>query len=101
MANKQPTKVASKLATTTPVKATPVKDTKLKETKAQLFNRLGKLRVEKVLKSLRILGNCANRNNYEYTQAQVNKITLGLEKALTATINKFQTSKEAQESFEF
>lgn len=71
------------------------------ESKTDKFNRIGKLRVEKVLKSLRILGNCANKSTYEYTIEQVNKMSRTLVKSLEATIVKFHDIKKEAEAFEF
>lgn len=75
--------------------------TEIKETKAELFNRLAKLRVEKVLRSLRILGNCSNRSNYSYTQEQIQKIFSTIHTAVDNIAMKFSKSKKEQESFEF
>ena len=77
----------------------PVK--KVKESKEQLFSRLAKVRTEKVLKAIRILGNCSNRNNYAYTIEQVEKIEVSLSNAVMNTMSKFVQSKQEQESFEF
>jgi len=74
---------------------------KPKETKTELFIRLATKRVGSVLKSLRILGNCSNRSNYEYSKEQVDSINISLTKALLDTINKFIPSKKEQESFKF
>ena len=74
---------------------------KVKESKSETFIRIAKPRVEKILKSLRVLGNCANRNNYEYTSEQIESIGLALTNALNETITKFTPSKQEQESFEF
>lgn len=74
---------------------------KVKESKSELFLRLAKLRTEKVLKAMRILGNCSNRNNYEYSSEQIESIGLALTNALNETIAKFIPSKKEQESFEF
>jgi len=74
---------------------------KVKESKSEAFIRIAKPRVKSILKALRILGNCANRNNYEYTQEQIESISLALSNSLDETINKFTLSKEQQESFEF
>ncbi len=72
-----------------------------KETKAELFARLAKPRTEKVMKALRILGNCSNRSSYEYTDEQIDKISITLVKALETTITKFHDTKKETESFEF
>lgn len=74
---------------------------KVKESKSGLFLRLGKIRTEKVLKTLRILGNCSNRNNYEYTQEQVDSMSQVLRNAIETTIDKFTPSKKEQETFDF
>lgn len=71
------------------------------ESKANKFNRIAKIRVQKVLKSLRILGNCSNRSTYEYNLKQVEKMSLTLTKALEQTLAKFHKSKKEQESFDF
>jgi len=74
---------------------------RIKESKSESFIRIAKPRVKAVLKSLRILGNCSNRNNYEYTSEQIESIELALTDSLNETIAKFTPSKEQQEAFEF
>lgn len=74
---------------------------KVKESKAETFIRIAKPRVKSVLKALRILGNCSNRNNYEYTSEQIESIELALTDSLNETIAKFTPSKQELESFEF
>lgn len=74
---------------------------KSKETKSELFIRLGQKRVEKILKSLRILGNCSNRSNYEYTQEQVEAMFETIQQALNNNEAKFTPSKTEQEKFQF
>jgi len=78
-----------------------VKTPKKKESKAELFLRLATKRVSSVLKSLRILGNCSNRNNYEYTSEQIEKMFETIQVGLNTTEAKFTPSKKEQESFEF
>lgn len=82
-------------------KPTETKKPSVKETKALLFIRLGTPRIEKVLKALRILGNCSNKSNYEYTEEQVDKMSITLSIALERTILMFHDTKKEQESFEF
>ena len=72
-----------------------------KESKADLFLRLAKPRVEKVLKSLRILGNCSNRSSYEYNQEQIDKIFNTINEAMISTEKMFTKSKKEAENFEF
>jgi len=44
------------------------------ETKKERFRRLASLRTNKVLNRIKILGNCANRQMYEYSKDDVDKI---------------------------
>lgn len=44
------------------------------ETKEQKFKRIATTRTRRILKDLRLLGNCANRGAYSYTKEDVNKI---------------------------
>ena len=72
-----------------------------KESKTDTFIRIAEPRVKAVLRSLRILGNCSNRNNYEYTQEQVNSMFENITQALMDIENKFTKSKTEQEAFKF
>lgn len=51
-------------------------------TKRERFEKVASNRVENVLKNLRLLKNCANKNNYEYTQEDVDKMINEITKAL-------------------
>ena len=44
------------------------------ESKHEKFRRIATSRTQKVLDALRILGNCANTQTYEYTREEVEKI---------------------------
>ena len=83
-----------------PTKKEVVKNSK-KESKSETFIRLAEPRVKSVLRSLRILGNCSNRNNYEYSTEQVNSMFESITQALIDTEGKFTKSKTEQESFSF
>lgn len=64
------------------------------ETPHDRFKRLGTLRTNEVLKRLKILGNCANRQAYEYTEKDVEAIFSAVERKVKETKAKFQFSKE-------
>ena len=85
----------------TPNKTTKPVVKKVKESKEQLFNRLAKVRVEKVLKAMRILGNCSNRNNYAYSQEQIDTMENAISIGFSNLFAKFTQSKKEQESFDF
>lgn len=72
-----------------------------KESKAETFIRIAEPRVKSVLRSLRILGNCSNRNNYEYTSDQVDSMFKTIQEALNEQEAKYSKSKSEQEAFSF
>lgn len=53
-----------------------------KETKNERFKRIAAKRTNDVLDKIRLLGNCANKNTYEYSKDEVNKIFNEIEKCL-------------------
>lgn len=57
------------------------------------FKRLATYRTNEVLHRLKVLGNCANRSAYEYTEEEVNKIFSEIEKMLRHTKSKFHFIK--------
>ena len=72
-----------------------------KESKVDTFIRIAEPRVKSVLRSLRILGNCSNRNNYEYSSEQVDSMFEKITQMLMDTESKFTKSKSEQETFNF
>lgn len=63
------------------------------------FKRLATLRTNEVLKKLKILGNCANRNAYEYTEEDIKKIFSVIDKKLNEIKAKFQFSNNEHKEF--
>lgn len=53
------------------------------------FKRLASYRTNETLKRLRVLGNCSNRSNYDYTEEEINKIFSEIEKKVKETKAKF------------
>jgi len=45
-----------------------------KRAKSEAFRRIAERRTERVLQSLRLLGQCSNRRSYEYNDEQIAKI---------------------------
>ena len=62
--------------------------------KREAFRRLAEQRTIAVLERLRILGNCANRQLYEFDEAEVKKIFRAIETEVRATKAKFLKSGE-------
>jgi hypothetical protein len=57
------------------------------------FIRVATRRTNAVLKKIAILSNCSNRNAYEYTDEEVNRIFNEIEKELRSARMKFRLRK--------
>lgn len=66
------------------------------DNKKERFKRLAVYRTNEVLKKLRVLGNCANRSAYEYTQEEINKIFSEIEKSTKEIKAKFHFPKNKE-----
>ena len=62
-----------------------------KGSKRGRFVRLAESRTNKILGMIRLLKNCSNRNNYEYTEDDVEKIFSVIEQALDDAKQSFLT----------
>lgn len=58
--------------------------------KAERFKRVAENRTNKIIDQIRLLGNCSNRSNYEYTEDDVKKIFSAIEAELKETKQKYQ-----------
>ncbi len=65
-----------------------------RDEKVERFKRLAATRTNEILNKLRILGNCANRSAYDYTEEDINKIFVAIEKATKAARSKFYFSDQ-------
>ena len=64
---------------------------KMIETPEQKFKRVAQYRVNKILSSLKTLGNCSNKRHYIYTNENIDKIFSILQKQLNTTKAQFNT----------
>ena len=64
--------------------------------KTERFKRLAEYRTNKVLKRLNVLGNCANRSAYAYTEEEINKIFFVIDKKAKEIKSKFHFKKEKE-----
>lgn len=62
--------------------------------KADRFKRVAENRTNKIINQIRLLGNCANRSNYEYSEEDVKKIFSVIEAELKETKSKYQTKSQ-------
>ena len=74
---------------------------KAKETRNERFVRLAEGRVNATLDKLRLIGQLANRRNYEYTDEQVAAIFRAIQKELNLTKAKFQNDSSDTKKFQF
>jgi hypothetical protein len=57
------------------------------------FVRLANKRVSNALKALQLIGNLSNKSNYDYTEADVQKIFKALHDELSSSRKKFEMAK--------
>lgn len=67
--------------------------------KKDRFKRVAEKRTNRIIDQIRLLGNCANKSNYEYTNEEVKRIFTAIESELKETKNKFQ-AKSKNKKFE-
>jgi len=60
------------------------------------FKRLATARTNAVIQKLRVLGNCANRYSYEYTEEDIKKIFSAIEITLVEIRKRFYVLKPNQ-----
>lgn len=64
------------------------------ENKSDRFKRLATYRTNQVIKALKILGNCSNKQIYEYEDEQINKIFSVIDKKVKEVKGKFHRHNE-------
>lgn len=69
------------------------------ETKREKFVRIVEARTNKIIDMIRLLGNCANRANYDYTEEDVQKIFSTLDKEIKAAKLKYACEDFGEEKF--
>lgn len=66
------------------------------ETKNEKFRRIAAKRTNDIMDKIRILGNCANKSSYQYSEEEVNKIFSVIDKELKQTKAKFTIRNKKQ-----
>jgi hypothetical protein len=64
------------------------------KSKRDRFVKVASYRTNQALKYIRLISNCSNRNNYDYSDAEVNKIFSALDEELRITKLKFKSKKK-------
>ena len=66
------------------------------EEKRERFKKLAVYRTNGVLKRLKVLGNCANRSAYDYSDEEISKIFSEIERKIRETKAKFHFPKHKE-----
>jgi len=64
--------------------------------KRERFKRLATQRTNAVLQRLKVLGNCANRSAYDYTEEEINKIFSEIDRKVKEVKAKFHFSRNKE-----
>jgi hypothetical protein len=69
------------------------------EDKRDRFVRIAEARTNKIIDMLRLLKNCSNKTNYEYSDEDIKQIFLAISKEVTAAKNAFDGIDTKEEKF--
>jgi len=64
------------------------------ESKRERFKRIAENRTNKIINMIDLLGNCSNKNNYEYTDEDIKSIFNAIESSLRMSKMKFAEKQE-------
>lgn len=73
------------------------------KSKRERFEDVASKRVQYIIDKLDLLGNCANRNNYEFDEEDVKKMFIVIKNQLKKTEQKFndEIAKKTKNTFKF
>ena len=69
------------------------------KTKRDRFLKVAESRTNKIISMIKLLGNCANTNNYSYTHKEVKQIFAAIDNELKNTKKKFTANNDIKFSF--
>ena len=64
------------------------------ESKRERFERIAESRTNKIIDMIDLLGNCSNKNNYEYSEDDIRTIFNAIENSLKISKMKFIEKQE-------
>ena len=71
----------------------------MSESKRERFVRIAENRTNRIIDTLRLLTNCANKSNYDYTEEDIKKIFNAIEKEIKNAKNAFSGGDSESERF--
>lgn len=69
------------------------------ESKRERFVRIAEARTNKIIEMIRLLGNCSNRVNYDYTEEDIKKIFTAIDKEVKQAKNAFLGLDSKEDKF--
>lgn len=69
------------------------------ENKRERFIRIAENRTNRIIDTLRLLANCSNKSNYDYTEEDIKKIFTAIEKEVRNTRSAFSGGDCESERF--
>lgn len=69
------------------------------ESKHEKFQRIVEARTNKITHMIRLLGNCANKNTYAYTEEEVEKIFEAIEEELRRSKRRYEDAMKSGQTF--
>lgn len=69
------------------------------DNKKDRFIRIAEARTNKIIDMLRLLGNCSNKNAYEYSDSDVEKIFQAIEQELKNAHDRFKLTNSKGKKF--
>ena len=70
------------------------------KSKRERFTEVAGNRTNRIINDIRLLGNCSNKNNYEYSEADIRKMFAAIEESLRITKARYYKTS-AKEKFTF
>lgn len=67
--------------------------------KRERFIKIAENRTNNIISTLKLLGNCSNKSNYDYTDEEVKKIFSAIEQELKRTKMRFYEAKTKKKEF--
>lgn len=67
--------------------------------KRERFLRLASYRTNEVLKKLNVLGHCSNKSAYKYTNEEINKIFIEIERKVKEIKSRFSATAKNNKEF--
>ncbi len=65
------------------------------------FHKIAAARTNRIIKDLRLLANCANKNNYAYTQEEAAQMLRAIDEAVRDTKTAFSPKDSRVKPFKF